>query len=64
MARFVSWEQNQAEHAQERRETAVALRTGTKTPWQIQEENSLFPMDTKIVVDFDDLFERFERAHG
>ena len=58
-----SWEENEREHAKERRLTAELIASGKKTAWEIQQENSVFPMDAKIEIDWADLSERFERAH-
>ena len=58
-----SWEENEREHAKERRLTAELIASGKKTAWEIQQENSLFPRDAKIEIDWADLSERFERAH-
>ena len=59
-----SWEENEREHAEERRLTAELIASGKKTAWEIQQENSLVPMDAKIEIDWVDLSERFERAHA
>ena len=62
--KYQSWEENEREHAEERRLTAELIASGKKTAWEIQQENSLFPMDAKIEIDWADLSERFERAHA
>jgi hypothetical protein len=62
--RHQSWEENEREHAEERRATAELIASGKKTAWEIQQENSLFPMDAKVEIDWADLFERLERAHA
>ncbi len=59
-----SWEVNEREHAEERRITAELIASGQKTAWEIQRENSLFPMDAKVEIDWTELSERFERAHA
>jgi hypothetical protein len=59
--RYESWEENERQHAEERRLTAELIASGKKTAWEIQEENSLFPMDAKVEIDWADLNERFER---
>ncbi len=59
-----SWEENEREHAEERLLTEELIRSGQKTAWDIQMENSLFPMDAKVVIDWTELSERFERAHA
>jgi hypothetical protein len=62
--RHQPWEDNEREHAEERRLTAELSASGKKTAWEIQQENSLFPMDAKVEIDWTDLSERFERAHA
>lgn len=62
--RHQSWEDNEREHAEERHATALLIASGKKTAWEIQQENSLFPMDAKVEIDWIDLSERFERAHA
>jgi hypothetical protein len=62
--RHQSWEENERQHAQERRLTAELIASGKKTAWEIQQENSLFPMDATVEIDWTDLSERFERAHA
>ena len=59
-----SWEENEREHAKERLSTAELIASGKKTAWEIQQENSLFPMDAKVEINWADLSERFERAHA
>lgn len=60
---YTSWEENEREHAEDRRQMAEAVASKLKTPRQVQEENSLFPMDATVEIDWADLSERFERAH-
>ncbi len=55
------WEQNEREHAEERRATEEAIRSGKKTAWEVQEENSLFHMNATVKIDWSDLS---ERAHA
>lgn len=57
------WEKNEREHREERLATEEAIRTGKKTAWQIQEENSLIPSNAVIKIDWDDLSRRFEAAY-
>ena len=38
-----SWEENEREHAEERRFTAELIASGEKTALEIQQENSPFP---------------------
>ena len=59
-----SWEENEREHAEERHTTTELIASGQKTAWEIQQENSPFPMDAKVEIDWADLSERFERAHA
>jgi hypothetical protein len=59
-----SWEENEREHAKERRLTAELIASRKKTAREIQQENSLVPMDAKIEIDWTDLSARFERAHA
>jgi hypothetical protein len=47
----VTFEELQADKAHMRAEDAEAIRTGVKTPMQVQEENSLFPMNAKVRYD-------------
>ena len=58
--RHQSWEENEREHAEERRLTAELIASGKKTAWEVQQENSLFPMNAKVEIDWADLSERFE----
>ena len=62
--RHQSWEENEREHAEERSFTAEVIASSQKTAWEIQQENSLFPMDAKVEIDWLELSERFERAHA
>ena len=62
--RHQSWEDNEHEHAEERRLTAELIASGKKAAWEIQQENSLFPMNAKVEIDWADLSKRFERAHA
>lgn len=57
------WEKNEREHIQERLATEEAIRTGQKTAWQVQEENSIIPSNAKIDLDWADYAQRFESAH-
>lgn len=59
-----SWKRNEREHAAERRAMADAVRSGEKTPWQIQEENSIFPLNSTVEIDFADLNKRYKRTHA
>ena len=61
--RHLSWEENEREHAEERRLTAELIASGKKTAWEIQQENSLFPMDAKVELDWAELSARFERTY-
>ena len=47
----VTFEELQADKARMRAEDADVIRTGVKTPMQVQEENSLFPMNAKVSYD-------------
>ncbi len=58
-----SWEENEREHAEERRLTAELIASGQKTAWEIQQENSLFPMDATVEIDWADLNRRYQRVH-
>ncbi len=60
--RHMSWEQNEAEHAADRREMLEAVASGRKTARQVQEENSIIPLDAKIEINWQDLSQRLERA--
>ncbi len=62
--RHQSWQDNEREHAEERRLTAELIASGKKTAWEIQQENSLFPMNAQVEIDWADLSERFDRAHA
>lgn len=62
--RIQSWEENEREHAEERRMTAELIASGKKTPAQLQEENSLFPTDAVIEMKWAEYAERFERRHA
>jgi len=59
-----SWEANEREHAEERRLTAEFIASGKKTDWEIQQENSLFPMDAVFEMKWAEYSERFERTHA
>jgi len=59
-----SWEENEREHAEERRLTAELLASRQKTAREIQDENSLFPMDAVIEMKWTEYSERFERTHA
>jgi hypothetical protein len=48
---FVSFEELDREHREERARDAERLRTGEITPEALQEENSIFPRDTLITWD-------------
>jgi hypothetical protein len=48
---FVSFEELDREHREERARDAERLRTGEITPEALQEENSIFPRDTVITWD-------------
>ncbi len=60
--RYMTWEESEAEHAADRREMLEAVASGRKTARQVQEENSLIPLDAEIVVNWKDHAERIERA--
>jgi len=62
--RHQSWEENEREHTEERRLTAELIASGKKTAWEIQQENSLFPMDAKIEMKWAEYSQRFERTHA
>lgn len=62
--RHQSWEENEREHAEERRLTAELIASGKKNAWEIQQENSLFPMDAVIKMKWAEYSERFERTHA
>jgi hypothetical protein len=59
-----NWEENERQHAEERRAMDEAIRSGKKTALEIQEENSLFPLNATVEIDWADLSERFESAHA
>lgn len=59
--RYMTWEQNEAEHAADRRSMLEA--SGQKTARQVQAENSLIPLDAKIEIDWLDHAECLERAY-
>jgi hypothetical protein len=61
--RTMSWEQNEAEHAADRREMLEAVASGRKTAWQVQRENSFIPLNAKIEVDFDRFLKRRQHHH-
>jgi hypothetical protein len=48
---FVSFEELDREHREERARDAERLRNGEITPEALQEENSIFPRDTLITWD-------------
>jgi hypothetical protein len=58
------WQENEQEHIQERLATEEAIRTGKKTAWQVQEENSIIPTNARIKIDWVDLSKRFETDHA
>jgi hypothetical protein len=58
------WQENEREHIQERLATEEAIRTGKKTAWQVQEENSIIPTNARIKIDWVDLSKRFETDHA
>ena len=60
--RYISWEENEAEHAADRREMLEAVASGRKTARQVQEENSIIPLDAKIEINWKDHSRRLERA--
>jgi len=62
--RYMTWEENEAEHATDRREMLEAVISGRKTARQVQEENSIIPLDAKIEIDWQDLSDRMERAYS
>ena len=55
---YMTWAENDAEHAADREKAAAAIASGEKTPWQVQTENSFVPVDAKIEVDFDSFLKR------
>lgn len=59
---YVSFEQIDREHREERARDAERLRTGEITPQALQEENSLFPMSAKVTIV--DLVGFAKRAYG
>ncbi|CAN5805213.1 hypothetical protein BH09VER1_BH09VER1_49850 [soil metagenome] len=60
--RYITREENEAEHAADRREMLEAVASGRKSARQVQEENSLIPLDAKIVINWRDHAERVKRA--
>lgn len=46
----ITWEQIEREHAEMRARDAKLIASGKKTPREIQEENSLFPLDAKFEI--------------
>ena len=62
--RYQSWEENEREHAEERRVTAELIASGQKTAREIQDENSLFPIDSVIEMKWAEYAERYERMHA
>lgn len=61
-AHYISWEENEAEHVADRREMLEAVASGRKTARQVQEENSIVPLDAKIEINWKDHSRRLERA--
>ena len=47
-------EESERLHSEEMAETARLIAAGIKTPLQIQEENSFWPLDTKVEFDMAD----------
>ena len=60
----MSWKKNEAEHAVDRKKTAVAIASGRKTAWEIETENSFVPVNAKIEVDFESFLKRRSRLHA
>lgn len=58
---YMTWAENDAEHAADRKKSAAAIASGEKTPWQVQMENSFIPVDAKIEVDLDSFLKRRAR---
>lgn len=57
------WAENERDRAEEAKATEEALRTGAKTTWQIQEENSFIPWGAEITIDFEALSRAFEEEY-
>ena len=62
--RYITWEENEAEHAADRKEAAEAIASGRKTAWQVQIENSFIPVDARIEVNFESFLERRAKRNG
>lgn len=58
----ITWEENEAEHAANRREMLEVVASGRKTARQVQEENSIVPLDAKIEINWKEHSRRLERA--
>ena len=60
--RDITWEENEAEHAANRRHMLEAVASGRKTARQVQEENSIIPLDADIEIDWKEHSRCLERA--
>jgi len=60
--RDITWEENEAEHAANRRHMLEAVASGRKTARQVQEENSIVPLDTELEIDWKQHSRCLERA--
>lgn len=60
-AKYISFEEIEREHREERREDARRLAAGEITPARLQEENSMLPIDAKVKVV--DLIGTLQRAY-
>jgi hypothetical protein len=58
----ISWEEEEAEHAADRREMLEAVASVRKTARRMQEENSIIPLDAKLEIDWTEHSRRLERA--
>jgi hypothetical protein len=50
--RDITWEENEAEHAANGRQMLEAVASGRKTARQVQEQNSIIPLDAKIEINW------------
>jgi hypothetical protein len=57
-------DENEQWHADQRRQAQELVLSGKKSAWDVHLENSFIPMNAEIKIDWDELFERLERAHA
>jgi hypothetical protein len=60
-AKYISFEEIEREHREERREDARRLAAGEITPTKLQEENSMLPLNAEVKVV--DLIGTIQRAY-